>query len=76
MQAMWRGEVTNVRLVLPPPTALRAADHYRARAVYCAEIAEGTTDSDVQSLFLAVARCFEQAAEEAEILDGGGALLN
>ena len=75
MQALWRGEVTSVRLVLPPLTALRAADHYRARAAYCAEVAEGTTDSEVQALFLAVARCFEQVAEEAEILDGG-ALLN
>jgi hypothetical protein len=75
MQAMWRGEITNVRLVLPPPTALRAVDHYLARAAYCVEIAEGTTDSDVQLLFLAAARCFEQVAEEAEIVDGG-ALLN
>ena len=75
MQALWRGEVTSVRLVLPPLTALRATDHYRARAAYCVEIAESTTDSEVQALFLAVARCFEQVAEEAEILDGG-ALLN
>jgi hypothetical protein len=72
---MWRGEVTNVRLVLPPLTALRAADHYRARAAYCVEVAESTTDPDVQSLFLTVARCFEQVAEEVEILDGD-ALLN
>jgi len=75
MQALWRGEVTNVRLVLPPLTALRAADHYHARAAYCVNVAESTTDADVQSLFLAVARCFEQVAAEAEILDGG-ALLN
>ena len=75
MQALWRGELTNVRLVLPPLTALRAVDHYRARAAYCEDIADRTTDSDVQSLFLAVARYFEQVAEEAEILDGG-ALLN
>jgi hypothetical protein len=74
MQALWRGEVTSVRLVLPPLAALRAADHYRARAAYCAEVAEGTTDVEVQALFLAVARCFEDVAEEAEILDG--ALLN
>lgn len=75
MQALWRGEVTSVRLLLPPLAALRAADHYRARAAYCAEIAEGSTDSEVQALFFAVARCFEQVAEEAEIWDGG-ALLN
>ena len=74
MQALWRGEVTSVRLVLPPLAALRAADHYRARAAYCAEVAEGTTDVEVQALFLAVARCFEDVAEEAVILDG--ALLN
>ena len=74
MQVSWRGEVTSVRLVLPPLTALRAADHYRARAAYCMDIAEGATDAEVQTIFFAVARCFEQVAEEAEILDGG--LLN
>ena len=70
MQALWRGEVTSVRVVLPPEAALRAADHYRARAAYCVEVAEGTTDAEVQALFLAVARCFEEVAEEAEIMDG------
>ena len=74
MQALWRGEVTSVRLVLPPLAVLRAADHYRARAAYCVQVAEGTTDAEVQALFLAVARCFEEVAEEAEIMDG--ALLN
>ena len=74
MQALWRGEVTSVHLVLPPLAVLRAADHYRARAAYCVQVAEGTTDAEVQALFLAVARCFEEVAEEAEIMDG--ALLN
>ena len=74
MQAPWRAEVTSVRLALPPPMSLRAADHYRARAAYCQDIAACTTDTEVRTFFLAVARCFEDVAEEAEVLDG--ALLN
>jgi len=54
--------------------SLRAADHYRARAAYCQDIAACTTDTEVRTFFLAVARCFEDVAEEAEVLDG--ALLN
>jgi hypothetical protein len=75
METLWRGDIASVRLVVPPPTALRAADHYRARAAYCVEVAECMTDPEIQSLCFALAWYFEQVAEEAEVLEGG-ALLN
>ena len=75
LQVRWRGEITNVRIALPSPVTLRAADHYRARAAYCMEIAECATDCEARDLFVAVADCFEQVAQDAETLNGG-ALLN
>jgi len=69
------GDVTSLRVPMPPPVELRAADHYRAQAAYCMELAECAAEPAAQVAFLLVADRFDQIAREADALTGSG-LLN